>query len=174
MILRTICAVTTAVMIGMMMSGCADSSDNSSATDKNSSAVLSQSADETLTAKSVLEQLGDDNLDASAFIGDEVFKANSSKLYGVTQDNFADAGIIYSGSGGLADEVSMLKNADGTSAESILEKRLESRSTVFENYKPEEMDKLNAAEIFQAGDYWVLVISDNLETIKDKITELTK
>ena len=42
----------------------------------------------------------------------------------------------------------------------------------YENYKPEETKKIQAAKIFQAGDYWVLVISDNADEISDEITDM--
>ena len=32
--------------------------------------------------------------------------------------------------------------------------------------------KIQAAKIFQAGDYWVLVISDNADEISDEITDM--
>ena len=32
--------------------------------------------------------------------------------------------------------------------------------------------KIQAAKIFQAGDYWVLVISDNADEISDEITDV--
>ena len=38
--------------------------------------------------------------------------------------------------------------------------------------RPEETKKIQAAKIFQAGDYWVLVISDNADEISDEITDM--
>ena len=40
------------------------------------------------------------------------------------------------------------------------------------NGEPEETKKIQAAKIFQAGDYWVLVISDNADEISDEITDM--
>lgn len=50
--------------------------------------------------------------------------------------------------------------------------RLSYRLNQYENYKPEETKKIQAAKIFQAGDYWVLVISDNADEISDEITDM--
>ena len=71
-----------------------------------------------------------------------------------------------------ADEISMLKMADGSSAKSQLSDRLNYRLNQYENYKPEETKKIQAAKVFQAGDYWVLVISDNADEISDEITDM--
>mgnify|MGYP000662389788 FL=1 len=68
----------------------------------------------------------------------------------------------------------MLKMADGSSAKSQLVDRLSYRLNQYENYKPEETKKIQAAKIFQAGDYWVLVISDNADEISDEITRHDK
>ena len=66
----------------------------------------------------------------------------------------------------------MLKMADGSSAKGQLADRLSYRLNQYENYKPEETKKIQAAKIFQAGDYWVLVISDNADEISDEITDM--
>ena len=174
MILRTICAATTAVMIGFMMAGCSSDTSNSSSVEKSSSAV-SQSESEnndSTDAKEILSQISDDKLDGSAFYGDDTFSSNCKKLYGAEESKFSGGGIIYASSGGYADEVSMLKTSDGTSAEKYLKARLDSRTTTFKNYKPEEVKKLESAEIFQCGDWWVLVISDNHEKISEQIKDI--
>ena len=36
----------------------------------------------------------------------------------------------------------------------------------------EETYKILEANLFQAGDYWVLVISDNADEISDEITDM--
>lgn len=172
MILKGICTVTTALMIGFMMSGCSSDTTNSSSVGEKTSSAVSQSESESseiADAKAILSQISDDKLDGSAFYGDETFSSNCKKLYGAEEGTFSGGGIIYATSGGYADEVSMLKTADGTSAKKYLDARLESRMTTFKNYNPDEVKKLEASEIFQCGDWWVLVISDNHEKIADQI-----
>lgn len=174
MLLQTICAVSTAVVIGLMMTGCS-SDKNSSAADTVSSSVSSSetATQEGKTAKDILSEIDNENLDGKAFYGDETFSENCKKLYGADESAFSDGGIIYATGGGLADEVSMLKTKDGKSAENYLTSRLEARKTTFKNYKPEESDKLDNAEIFHSGDWWVLVISDKSDEISSKIKSLT-
>ena len=111
-------------------------------------------------------------MDASTFYGEDSFTKNTEKLYGIEADKLSDGGILYSSDGNYADEISMLKMANGSSAKSQLADRLNYRLNQYENYKPEETKKIQAAKIFQAGDYWVLVISDNADEISDEITDM--
>lgn len=172
MFLRILCVVTSAltVLTTLSMTSCGSENVSSEPAD---SAVTSK-ADSELSAKDILSALEDDNMNASAFYGDESFTKNAEKLYGISADKLSDGGIIYAADGGLADEVSILKMADGSSAESQLSDRVSYRLNQFENYKPEETKKIKAAKIFQAGDHWVLVISDRAEEISDEITNMTK
>lgn len=166
MMLKALCIVTSAITF-LTMAGCG-TIDASSGSDVSQS----RSQSEKLSAKDILSQIEDDDLTASAYYGDETFTKNAEKLYGIEADSIADGGIIYAADGGLADEVSIIRLTDGSSAKAALTNRLDYRRNQFENYKPEETKKIDAADIFQAGDYWVLVISDNVQDISDKIKDL--
>lgn len=171
--LRTICAVTTAltaiISIGML-SGCGNAAESSASV----SEVSQEDNSESLSAQDILTQIDNSLLDGSAYFGDETFEKNCEKLYGIPVSDIEDGGIIFASGGGNADEVSMIKLGDDTKGEKILTERLASRGTTFETYKPEEMTKIENAEIFQAGDYWVLVISDDAAELTDKIKKLTE
>lgn len=173
--LRTICAVTTAltaiVTVGML-SGCgnADTAESS----VTASEVSQEDSAQSFTAKDILAQIDDPLLDGSAYFGDEIFEKNCEKLYGIPVSDIEDGGIIFASNGGNADEISMVKFKENDVGERILKERLDSRATTFETYKPEEMTKIDSAEIFQAGDYWVLVISDNVTELTEKIESTTK
>lgn len=133
---------------------------------------VTSTADSGKTAKDILSAIEGDHMDASTFYGEDSFTKNTEKLYGIEADKLSDGGILYSSDGNYADEISMLKMADGSSAKSQLADRLSYRLNQYENYKPEETKKIQAAKIFQAGDYWVLVISDNADEISDEITDM--
>ena len=77
-------------------------------------------------------------MDASTFYGEDSFTKNTEKLYGIEADKLSDGGILYSSDGNYADEISMLKMADGSSAKSQLADRLSYRLNQYENYKPEQ------------------------------------
>lgn len=172
--LRTICAVTTvltAIITIGSLAGCTDTADSSS---KLTQTAQEQENQGDFTAQDILTQIDDPLLDGSAYFGDETFEKNCEKLYGVPLSDMEDGGIIFASGGGNADEISMIKPKDDTLGEQILTERLASRGTTFETYKPEEMTKIENAEIFQAGDYWVLVISDDVSELTEKIKNITE
>lgn len=166
MLIKIICIITS-VMTLMTLSGCDQGSDKP---ENQKESSISQKQE--LSAKDILERIDDQNLIDSAFYGDETFDNNAEKLYGISVDKISDGGIIYAGDGGIADEVSILKLSDGESAEQIFSDRMDFRLNQFETYKPEETQKINAAQIFKSGDYWVLVISDNADKISETIKDL--
>lgn len=169
MLLRTLCAVTTALTAAFTIltaTGCSSADTSSVVSQSESSAE--QKTD--ITAESVLSQIDNELLDGKAYWGDDTFESNCKKLYGVDTDQLTDGGIIYASDGGSADEVSMIKTSDSELGKKLLTERLKSRRTTFETYKPEEMTKLDEADIFEASGYWVLVISDD----EDSISKLIK
>ena len=164
MFLRVLCVITSALTVLTTLSMTSCGADNTISSEASESAVTS-TADSGKTAKDI-------HMDASTFYGEDSFTKNTEKLYGIEADKLSDGGILYSSDGNYADEISMLKMADGSSAKSQLADRLSYRLNQYENYKPEETKKIQAAKIFQAGDYWVLVISDNADEISDEITDM--
>lgn len=169
MFLRVLCVITSALTVLTTLSMTSCGADNTISSEASESAVTS-TADSGKTAKDILSAIEGDHMDASTFYGEDSFY--TKKLYGIEADNLSDGGILYSSDGNYADEISMLKMADGSSAKSQLADRLSYRLNQYENYKPEETKKIQAAKIFQAGDYWVLVISDNADEISDEITDM--
>ena len=152
-------------MLCTAVSACAES--NSKA-DSTSSAESSASAVNNITADKLIDTAAEESMTQKAYYADDVFRSNVKKLYWIEYDTIEDGAIAY-GDNGSADELSILKLKDGTSAQKALEGRLQNRKTQFENYKPSEMPKLEAALIFEVNGYWVLIVSDNAESIKEKI-----
>ncbi len=167
--LRILCAAAAMVMLGSC--GGEDSKADSGKSSQNSeTAESSQTEESEVTAKEVLSAIDNELLDGDAYYGEETFDNNCPKLYGIEADKLTDGGIIFATSGGNADEISMIKPADGKGKQ-ILESRLSSRSRDFETYKPEEMPKIDSAEIFSAGGYDVLIISEDASSLKKTIEE---
>lgn len=169
MLLRTICTITTALAMTLALTSCGaeDSSEEDSAA-KNSAVSVGDS-ESGKSAEDILSKISDDKLDASAYLGGQLDKY-CKQLYGIEADVLSDGGIIYS-SEGSADEISMLKFKDNSSAENLYKARLESRKTQFDNYKPEESSKIENALVYKQGDYWVLIISDHADKLKSTIAE---
>lgn len=149
-----------------------DKSSNYLEETSSSVSVENENSSEEFTAGKAQEALckiKDENLDALAVYKEDVFTSNCEKLYGISEEKLEDGGILYASSGGLADEISIIKLSDGGSGRSILEERLSVRKNTFANYKPEEMPKLEKSQIFEVEGYWVMVISDNVDEIAKEI-----
>ncbi len=83
-----------------------------------------------------------------------------------------DEAAIFEGSGGTAEEIIVLKTAEGENekAKTILEQRVLEQKEAFEDYVPGELEKLSEAVIEVKGDYAVLSVSDE----PDKAREIIK
>lgn len=153
--------------VSLLLSGCGG---DSSSEDK----ISASNTDNSVTAVQILDALEekgyDSAMDARAVYGDESFNGACEKLYGVTADSLTDGGIIYDSTGSTADEVSLIKASDDSvDCEELLNNRIQARIKDFEGYKPDELGKIESAEVFSCGDLWVLVISDDPEKIKQDI-----
>lgn len=147
-----------------------------SKTEESSAAVSSQSS---ITAKQIIEAMieknEDANLDAVAFYDDDLYKENCQKLYSIEYSDITDGAIAYAGSGGLADEISVIKaeNMSESVLETFLSKRVERRIQDFTGYKPTEISKIENSKIFSTGGFSVLIISDNASEIQEQIKNIT-
>jgi hypothetical protein len=156
--------------------GCGGNGESGDVSD--SSGGTSKTQTEQLSASEILEQLkteiSDENLDTSVYYSDETFKKNSKKLYAIEYTDLSDGGIIYNASGGVADEVSIIKPADGDTdyAVKALEARQQVRIQDYTGYKPEEISKIESANIYSEDGWAVFIISDNADDIADKLNKL--
>ncbi len=110
-----------------------------------------------------------DMLDSRLTLGDDTFDQSCEKLFGVSADKLADGGVMYISSGAAADEISVIKLSDGSSAKQLLEQRRDDRRGDFEGYAPDELEKIDSALIFEYGGADIMIISDNAEQIADAI-----
>ncbi len=132
------------------------------------------------SCKDILETVKngtEDGFDTMYTMGDDEYKDNFEFLYGITWDMIDDGGIIYTESGGLADEISIVHLKDQGDISLAKEKfsdRLSDRKNTFSGYKPEEVYKLDSARIIVQGNYVALVIAEDsgaMETIiRDAVT----
>ncbi len=132
------------------------------------------------SCKDILETVKngtEDGFDTMYTMGDDEYKDNFEFLYGITWDMIDDGGILYTESGGLADEISIVHLKDQGDISLAKEKfsdRLSDRKNTFSGYKPEEVYKLDNARIIVQGNYVALIIADDsgaMETIiRDAVT----
>lgn len=86
------------------------------------------------------------------------------KLFGLAEGDYVK-GMVYVGSGGAtAEEIACFEAKDTDGAANIktaLENRIESQKKAFENYQPQEMDKLGDPVLVIKDKYVLMCISDD-------------
>ena len=109
----------------------------------------------------------------SVSFGDPLFDKNCKKLYRCELSELTDGFIVFNENGGLSDEVSIIRRADGDTAkaEQQLTERRQIRYDDFEGYVPEELPKIEAGRVFTVGGYTVLIISNNADALEKLVRE---
>lgn len=131
-------------------------------TDKNSSAA-NAAADVTIDVNAIADRLKNEIEYKDTL--NELSADMIQKLFGLAANTDYKAGKVYVGSGGAtAEEIACFEANGSENAAKIktaLEKRIESQKTAFENYQPQEMDKLNSPVLICKGNYVMMCISDD-------------
>ena len=113
-----------------------------------------------------------DSFDTYTVYGEDLYKNSFDTMYGVQYDMLDDGAVLYTESGGKADEISIMhlkSNADVSIAKRKLEERISERRNMFANYKPEEVSKLDNAYVAVQGSYVALIISDDNQRFETEI-----
>lgn len=116
-----------------------------------------------------LRQLAGEDYALTSY-GEQTYTENFRNLYGteLDPDLISDGAIAYAN--GKADEISLLYvyDADAVPAvKRLLEQRVERRVRDFSGYMPEEVPKLENAQIVANGHYVLLVVGDHAEEIAE-------
>ena len=112
-------------------------------------------------APSLPEMLRADDTDENA---EELFAHISDMDYGKVSRFF----VLYAADGS-ADEIAaiLVKNrADAEDARRSLASHLEDRARLYEQYKPEQLRRIEQAELFVRGRWAVLIVCDGAEAVK--------
>ena len=112
------------------------------------------------------------SFDTLVCYGEDIYEESFDNLYGIQYDDISDGAILYTESGGLADEISIVRmkdNEDVSIAKQKLLDRIESRRQTFAGYKPEEVRKLDSASVIVQGNYAALIISDSNDDFETEI-----
>lgn len=115
------------------------------------------------------------SFDTWASYGEALYDDSFSTMYGVQYDMLDDGAILYTGEGGLADEISVMhlkESGDVSIAKSKLEDRIIQRRKTFVGYKPEEVSKLDNAYVMVQGNYVALLISDDNTRFETEIRRI--
>ena len=114
----------------------------------------------------VLEKYSDTPMDTTVQLGEDVYADNFERLYNFPMKKIDGGVIAYAADGGKADEISIVRAGDSADVSEIkkyMEARLEKRLHDFQNYKPEEVYKLENASVAVSKNYVFLVISDQAD-----------
>ena len=183
--------LSAALAAALLLAGCGSSESSSekdsSAPDTQTTASQTSPGDASVSAPeeseapaSALAALADDlkaadpdRLNGSAAYGERLLEKNCKKLYSCEASELSDALIVYNNGGGYADEVSVIERTDGDKDKAVaaLKSRIDLRRSDFENYKPDQLDKINAGRVFTVGSKAVLIISDSAEALEKLIKE---
>ena len=98
--------------------------------------------------------------------GVEKSKSDIPDFYTALDESQVESAVfVICGSGAYPDEIAVMKCTDSSAAASVktgLEKRLESQTELYSTYTPDEMYKLETAEVYTVGNYAIfLALSDN-------------
>lgn len=157
---KTLCVLLAAAAISTAaLSSCGDSS--SSAAD-NSGSASAASTEVTKDVTAIADKLKSDIKYVDTL--NELSAEMTEKILGISADLYT-AGKVYVGSGGAtAEEIACFEAKDADSAKTIkeaLEKRIDSQKKAFENYQPQEMEKLNSPVLVSQGNYVFMCLSDD-------------
>lgn len=178
MVLRYIAA---AVSAALLLAGCGSGGESSPREDMSSAASVRSEAGESVQERTVslgelcaeITASDEKTFTGSARMGESPFDSNCKKLYRCELSELTDGLIVYNSSGGLADEVSVIRRGDGdtAAAEKQLSERRDVRYNDFEGYAPDELPKIKNGLIFSEGGYSVLIISKNAAGLEKTVRE---
>ena len=96
---------------------------------------------------------------------------------GMDASELDSAAFALCGSGALPDEIGVFKfksSGAADAAEETLKSKLDSRKESFSTYTPDEMYKLDTAEVFSVGNYAVYIALEDNEKAKGIVEEKLK
>ena len=101
----------------------------------------------------------------------EVSEDNFKFKYGIDSADYTEYSVWWAGSGGDADEICIVKAADGKTdtVKSAVQGRLDSQKDVFKEYQPAQYDKLCDSEVKTTGDYVYWVCTNDNSKAEDKL-----
>lgn len=107
----------------------------------------------------------------------ERIEGDLAKEWYFLNDKVAEHAIYIDGSAATAQEVAVLKAADAadiSALEEILQSRLETLAFSYENYNPNEMQKIKNPVIVTKGNIAVMVLHDDAAAAESAVDSLLK
>lgn len=152
---RLLAGVMVCLLTGVLAAGCAK---------KEVTIDVPGLAEKLLTEVTYKDELSEIDLETAGMI-------YSLEAAGIEE------GRVYVSSGATAEEIAVFRcktDDDAKLVKTALEDRVTEQKESFQDYVPEELDKLNKSVIMVSGKYAVLSISDEDSKAKDIINEAFK
>lgn len=152
--------MTSILLISMLLAGCGkDSTENT---------LRKQEALENADIEELAEYL-EKNIEFDDFMS-KVDKDILLSLYNLDENSVEDA-VMYSSTGATAEELAVIQAKSGKSQEvaELCRGRIESQKEAFQNYVPEEMEKLSNPIIEKYGDRVVVIVCNDTKEAYDAI-----
>ena len=99
----------------------------------------------------------------------------AARLYDI-EDGAAKQVILYVGTGATAEEIFLAEAADASAADALkasCEERVADQKTMFANYAPGEVAKLDDAVLVTSGNYVILVVSADAAAVRSIVENYT-
>ena len=125
--------------------------------------------------ETALEKAQSEDIDMTVNFDEDAYGENFERLYNFSIDQVDDGVIAYASNGGSADEISVVHVADSKDVSGVkkyMEARLEKRRQDFQNYKPEEVGKIDTGKVVVQQQYVILVISNKTDDIISAMREV--
>lgn len=111
-----------------------------------------------------------DNTDFKDYIN----KVDKEIFFGLfnLKDEMVEEAVLYSSTGATAEEVAIIKTVDGKLQDviDVCKGRIQSQKESFDNYVPEELEKLSDPVILNFGNTVVFVVCDDSEATQELIS----
>lgn len=110
---------------------------------------------------------------------DEFIRLNDETLanYYMSVDAKTEYVVFVSGSGSTAEEIALFKAADAKAVDAIklaAEARRTDLAMGFEDYRPEQMVKINNPVLQESGQYFFMVLTDDTEAAAKLLADAVK
>ena len=162
---------------GVLLAGCGKEKEEQSAAEPQDITIEAEAESTGAESSEASEKEADIEGIAQALKDEIAYKDELSKIDLDTAamifsfgDAKIDKAVIYESTGATAEEIAVLECASGDDAKKVakaVELRVSEQKDAFEDYVPEELNKLSAAVIVTRGNTVILSVSDEPEKAKE-------
>lgn len=97
----------------------------------------------------------------------EVNEDNFRLRYGLAEGDYLEYGVSWAGDGAVADEVCVIKTSGGdqlAKVKSAVETRRDSQAALYQDYAPDQADRIRASSVTEKNNYVFWTVSDGNDT----------